>query len=111
VRWLKVGALQLHLFASEERAPTGNHSGLDVEDFEAVYLKAKEIGAQVQEGYFSKVYELPDGAVQLYLGDPAGNMVEVNHPDAAALDRSVVGRIEKVPAKSQESAQARLYAR
>ncbi len=52
-----------------------------------MYLRAKEVGAQVEEGYFSKVYELPDGAVQLYLRDPAGNMVEVNYPDAADLDR------------------------
>ncbi len=109
VRWLKAGTLQLHLFAGEERAPSGHHFGLDVDDFEAVYLKAKEMGAQVGEGYFSKVYELPDGAAQLYLRDPAGNMVEVNFPDAAALDRSVIGEIEKVPSETQESARAKLY--
>ena len=100
VRWFKVGALQLHLFTSEDEAPSRHHFGLDVEDFEAVYLRAKEMGAQVSEGYFSKVYELPDGAVQLYLRDPAGNMVEVNHPNAAALDHSVIGDIEKVSSKS-----------
>jgi catechol 2,3-dioxygenase-like lactoylglutathione lyase family enzyme len=111
VRWLKVGTLQLHLFQSEETAPSAHHFGLDVEDFETVYLKAKEMGAQVEEGYFSKLYELPDGAVQLYLRDPAGNMVEVNYPDAASLDCSVVDHIEKVPAKSQESAKAKLYTR
>jgi catechol 2,3-dioxygenase-like lactoylglutathione lyase family enzyme len=111
VRWLKVGTLQLHLFTSEEKAPSGHHFGLDVNDFEAVYLKAKDMGAQVSEGYFSKLHELPEGAVQLYLRDPAGNMVEVNYPDAAALDHSVVGQIEKVPARSQESAKAKLYAR
>ena len=49
--------------------------------------------------------------MQLYVRDPAGNTVEVNYPDAAALDRSVVGQIEKVPVKSQESAKARLYTR
>jgi catechol 2,3-dioxygenase-like lactoylglutathione lyase family enzyme len=111
VRWLKVGILQLHLFLSDETAPSGHHFGLDVDDFEAVYLRAKKMDAQVAEGYFSKVYELSDGAVQLYLRDPAGNMVEVNHPDAAALDRSVIGEIEKVPSKTQESAKAQLYAR
>jgi catechol 2,3-dioxygenase-like lactoylglutathione lyase family enzyme len=111
VRWLKVGTLQLQLFTSEETALSGHHFGLDVEDFEAVYLKAKDMGAQVSEGYFSKLYELPDGAVQLNLRDPAGNMVEVNYPDAAALEHSVVGQIEKVPARSQESAKAKLYTR
>ncbi len=99
VRWLRVGDLQLHLFQSDAAAPSGHHFGLDVDDFEAVYSKADELGVAVSEGYFSKVYELPDGAVQLYLRDPAGNMVEVNWPDASTLDRSVVGEIEEIPAK------------
>ena len=98
VRWLRVGNLQLHLFQSEDSAPSSHHFGLDVDDFEAVYRKAQELGAAVGKGYFSKVYELPDGAAQLYLRDPAGNMVEANWPDASTLDRSVVGPIEKVGA-------------
>ncbi len=60
-------------------------------------------------GYFSNVYELPDGAAQLYLRDPAGNLVEANWPDASTLDRSVVGNVEKIGAKPGE--QPRLYAR
>jgi len=28
--------------------------------------------------------------------DPAGNMVEINWPDAGTLDRSVVGEIHKI---------------
>lgn len=116
VRWLKVGDLALHLFESTEQAPGGHHFGLDVEaleetSFEEIYNKAEEMGVRIREGYFSMVYELPDGAAQLYLRDPAGNMVEVNHPDAASLDRSVIGEIEKVPAETGDSARARLYPR
>lgn len=99
VRWLRVGDLQLHLFHSDEAAPSAHHFGLDVDDFEAVYRKANELGVTEGDGYFSKVYELPDGAAQLYLRDPAGNLVEVNWPDASTLDRGVVGEIEKIPAK------------
>ena len=98
VRWLRVGDLQLHLFQSEEPAPSGHHFGFDVDDFEATYEKARDLGVQEKEGYFSNVYELPDGAVQLCLRDPAGNMVEVNWPDASTLDRSVIGDIQKVDA-------------
>lgn len=98
VRWLRVGNLQLHLFQSEAPAPQGHHFGIDVDDFEATYEKVRELGVQEKEGYFSNVYELPDGAVQLYLRDPAGNMVEVNWPDVSTLDRSVVGEIEKIDA-------------
>ena len=97
VRWLRVGDLQLHLFHSDEAAPKGHHFGLDVDAFEAVYEKVRELGVREKEGYFSKLYELPDGAVQMYIRDLAGNMVEVNWPDVSTLDRSVVGEeIEKV---------------
>jgi|SRR5215216_5270293 len=109
VRWLRVGDLQLHLFQSEEAAPQAHHFGLDVDDFEATYRKAQELGVVEGEGYFSKVYELPDGAVQLYLRDPAGNMVEANWPDVSTLDRSVVTSIEKVDAETHEAVKATLY--
>ena len=102
------GSLQLHLFQSEEPAPSGHHFGIDVDDFEAIYGKVRELGVQEKEGYFSKVYELPDGAVQLYLRDPVGNVVEANWPDASTLDRSVVGEIEKVDAGA-DGAEATLY--
>ena len=110
VRWLRVGDLQLHLFHSDEAAPKGHHFGLDVEDFEATYEKVKEVGARIREGYFSKLYELPDGAVQMYLRDPAGNMVEINWPDVSTLDRSMVTEeIEKVAAETSEAMRATLY--
>ncbi len=107
VRWLRVGDLQLHLFQSDEASPRGHHFGLDVDDFEAVYVRANELGVAQGDGYFSKVYELPEGAVQLYLRDPAGNMVEVNWPDVSTLDRDVVGKIHKIPAPDGQ--EPRLY--
>ncbi len=109
VRWLRVGDLQLHLFQSDAPAPTGHHFGIDVVDFEAIYVKARQLGVVDGSYYFSKVYELPCGAVQLYLRDPAGNMVEVNWPDAGKLDRSVVGEIQKIDAKPGE--EPKLYLR
>ena len=104
VSWLRVGNLQLHLFQSDESMPSGHHFGLDVDDFEAVYKQAREMGVTIAEGYFSNVYELPDGAVQLYVRDPAGNMVEANWPDVSRLDRSVVSEIAKVPAGDEGAA-------
>ena len=102
VRWFRVGDLQLHLFQSDSPAPSGHHFGLDVDDFEAVYEKARKLGVIDDSDYFSNVYELPCGAVQLYLRDPAGNMVEVNWPDVQKVDRSVVGEIHKIEAHSGE---------
>jgi catechol 2,3-dioxygenase-like lactoylglutathione lyase family enzyme len=112
VLWLRVGDLQLHLFQSEDPAPQGHHFGIDVDDFEAAYEKVRERGAREKEGYFSYLYQLPDGAVQMYIRDPAGNMVEVNWPDVSTLDRSVVTEeIEKVDAETSEAAKATLYLR
>jgi YD repeat-containing protein len=99
VRWLRVGDLQLHLFQSGDPAPRTHHFGIDVDDFEAAYRKVGELGAGDGSGYFSKVYQLPDGAVQLYVRDPAGNLVEINWPDVTTLDRSVVTQVEKVAGK------------
>jgi YD repeat-containing protein len=96
VRWLRVGDLQLHLFRSENPAPARHHFALDVDDFEAAYLRAAELGI-AEEGYYSDVRELPDGAVQMYVRDPAGNLVEINWPDVRTLDRAVIPDIRKIP--------------
>ena len=95
VRWLRVGDLQLHLFLDEDPAPERHHFALDVDNFEAVYRRAEELGVR-DEGRFSTVRELPDGAVQMYLRDPAGNLVEVNWPDVTTLDRDVIPEIGKI---------------
>lgn len=110
VRWLRLGDLQLHLFESDDPAPQGHHFGIDVDNFEVAYEKVKEFGAREKQGYFSKLYELPDGTVQMYLRDPAGNMVEVNWPDVSKLDHSMVTEdIEKVMSDTNEAAKATLY--
>jgi lactoylglutathione lyase len=95
VRWLRVGGLQLHLFLDEDPAPERHHFALDVDDFEAAYRRAEEFDVR-DKGRFATVRELPDGAVQMYLRDPAGNLVEVNWPDVTTLDREVIPEIEKI---------------
>jgi lactoylglutathione lyase len=110
VRWLRVGDLQLHLFQSEVPAPARHHFGIDVDDFEAAYRKAKELGIEDDHYFPADVYELPDGAVQMYVRDPAGNLVEINWPDVTTLDHSVVTGIEKrdVP-QTGDALRATLY--
>lgn len=95
VRWLRVGDLQLHLFHDESPAPVGHHFALDVDDFEEAFRKAEELGVRDGDRY-STVRELPDGAVQMYLRDPSGNLVEVNWRDVNTLDRGLVRDIRKV---------------
>jgi YD repeat-containing protein len=90
VRWLRVGGLQLHLFQSDQPPVSGQHFGIEADDFGAVYEGAGRMGVRVKEGYFSNLYELPDGAVQMYVRNPSGNLVEVNWPDAKTLDREAI---------------------
>lgn len=112
IRWLALGEQQLHVFERDVPAPGYHHFGLDVEDFEDVYLKARERGILDAETFSGAVRELPDGAVQMYMRDPAGNLVEVNWPDIGTLDRSIVTEIVRVAdlqPQEGEAAEARLY--
>lgn len=112
VRWLRVGDLQLHLIESEAPAPAAHHFGIDVDDFETVYLKVKELGIQDTKLFPPHIYELPSGAVQMYVRDPADNLVEINWPDAATLDHSVVTDIKKFDTPQEGDAlRATLYMR
>jgi YD repeat-containing protein len=113
VQWLRLGAQQLHLFVREGTpAREFHHIGLDVDDFEAVFAHVRATGIQESSAFFSGIYELPDGSVQMYLRDPAGNLIEVDWPDARTLDRAVVTGIVKLSdtvAQTPESLRATLY--
>lgn len=106
VEWLRLGDQQLHLFLSDSPAPRLHHLGIDVDDFEAAYTTVRERGIQDTEGFSPDVRELPDGSVQMYLRDPAGNLVEVDWPDVTTLDRSVVTEITRVVEERPQSDEA-----
>jgi catechol 2,3-dioxygenase-like lactoylglutathione lyase family enzyme len=106
VVWLELGDQQLHLFLRDVPAPEFHHIGIDVDDFEAAYRVACERGLFDRDAWSPNVRELNDGAVQMYLRDPAGNLVEVNWPDASTLDRSVVTEIRHISDERPQSAEA-----
>jgi hypothetical protein len=106
VEWLRLGEQQLHLFHRETAAPEFHHIALDVDDFEAAYLKAKELGLLDEDSFEAAVRELPGGAVQMYIRDPAGNLVELDWPDVNTLDRSVIANIRRVADERPQSDEA-----
>jgi catechol 2,3-dioxygenase-like lactoylglutathione lyase family enzyme len=113
IEWLQLGDQQLHVFLRDTPAPEFHHIGLDVDDFEAAYLMAVERGAFDGGAWAPNVRELPDGSVQMYLRDPAGNLVELDWPDVTTLDRSVVTEIRKLEderPQGEKARRARLYA-
>jgi len=87
-QYLRCGSQQLHVFELADAKAKYQHFALNVDDFQAVYDKAVVQGALDAETFGGAVRELPDGAVQMYLRDPGGNLVEVNWPDVSMLDRS-----------------------
>lgn len=115
VRWLRLGEHQLHLMEMPGQQPLrGQHFGFDVDDFEAAFVKLSELGALDHVSHVHPVWELPDGAVQMYARDPAGNLIEINWPDVSTLDRDIVGEIPRraddIP-QSDEALRAKLYTR
>lgn len=113
VLWLKLGEQQLHLFEIDGNEPTRNHHfGIDVDDFEAVYAKAKELGILDTRAFGAALRGHPAGWVQLYIRDPAGNLVEVNWPDARTLDPAILAEttpLESMARQEGEAAVATLY--
>jgi catechol 2,3-dioxygenase-like lactoylglutathione lyase family enzyme len=112
VEWLRLGDQQLHLFKRDAPAPEFHHIALDVDDFEAAYLKARELGILDEIAFGASVRELPGGAVQMYIRDPAGNLVEVDWPDISTLDRDVVTNITRLAderPQTGDAARAALY--
>ncbi len=92
VRWLRLGSLQVHLFQLSTPAPAHHHFALEVDDYEAAFSEARRLG--ILDGGPRR---LPDGSVQMYIRDPAGNRVELDWPDASTLDGAVFGHLPEVP--------------
>lgn len=112
VRWLALGDQQLHLIRADDPPPAHHHFGLDVDDFTSVYRAAIRRGAFDGETFSAAVRELNDGSVQMYLRDPAGNLLEVNCRDTSSLDRSVVTDVRRLAderPQGVEAMRARLY--
>ena len=102
----------MHLFQRDTPAPPYHHLGLDVDDFEAVYLRAKELDVFDSDSWYSHVYEHTSGWVQMYIRDPAGNLVEIDCPDIEALPadiRTEIPSLDEDMPQAGEAARATLY--
>ena len=88
VQWLQTRSGQVHLFERDIDVAEYYHFGVTVDDFEAVYERAvaDDLFANWDDSVDGRIYRLPDDAAQLYISDPAGNLVEVDYPDIEALD-------------------------
>jgi catechol 2,3-dioxygenase-like lactoylglutathione lyase family enzyme len=109
VEWLRCGDLQVHLYARDGDTEPGlyQHFGLTIDDFMPVYERVRALAIEEPNAYYSAVNELPDGSVQMYVRDPSGNLVELDHPDASTIDRSRVPEYRVLAEDSPQSEAAR----
>jgi catechol 2,3-dioxygenase-like lactoylglutathione lyase family enzyme len=84
VQWLALGRTQLHLFERDLQPTSHHHFAITVDELEPVYRAAERRGAFDQRAFGNHLVELPGDVVQLYLRDPAGNLVEI---DQSGVDR------------------------
>lgn len=84
--WFQAGETQIHLILKHDRSgPSGEgsvdlqktsrnrHFAFEVDDAERAATRLKELGAPILSG----PQQRPDGAVQVFLTDPDGHVVEL----------------------------------
>lgn len=112
VQWLALGRTQLHLFEKDLRPTSHHHLGITVDDIEPVYRAAERLGAFDEKAFGNHLVELPGDVVQLYVRDPAGNLVEIDHHGVERLPDDLRGRLKglwEFNPQSDEQMQARLF--
>ena len=79
---------QLHLTEWEDSKSFRGHICARVDDFSAVFHRMKELGAIDVEPW-GKVRQLPDGAMQMFIRDPSGNLVEISSQPGDKIDPAI----------------------
>lgn len=68
---------QLHLTEWEDTYSFRGHLCVTVDDINAVFFRMKELGV-IDIQPWGMVRQLPDGAIQMFVRDPSGNLVEIS---------------------------------
>jgi catechol 2,3-dioxygenase-like lactoylglutathione lyase family enzyme len=112
VQWLALGTTQLHLFERDLQPTSHHHFAVTVDDVEPVYRAAERRDAFDRRSFGNHLVELPGNVVQLYVRDPADNLVEVDQHDAARLPddlRAELKGLWELNPQSDENMRGRLF--
>jgi catechol 2,3-dioxygenase-like lactoylglutathione lyase family enzyme len=82
---------QLHLTEWKDDTSFRGHVCLTVRDFDTCYRVSRELGI-VDEEPWGKVRQLPDGAMQMFIRDPAGNLLELSY--RGEVDQAILDEVE-----------------
>lgn len=80
---------QLHLSEWEDSTSFRGHICVQVDDFNSIFFRMKELEA-IDIQPWGKMRKLPDGAMQLFVRDPAGNLVEISSAPGSQIDPQVL---------------------
>jgi catechol 2,3-dioxygenase-like lactoylglutathione lyase family enzyme len=114
VQWLALGRTQLHLFERELQPTSHHHFAITVEDLEPIYRTAERHGAFDRDAFGNHLVELPGDIVQLYLRDPAGNLLELDQPGVERLPGDLRAQLKGLwdfNPQSDENMRGRLFLR
>jgi catechol 2,3-dioxygenase-like lactoylglutathione lyase family enzyme len=112
VRWLALSDSQLHLFQRDVQPTSHHHFGVTVDDLEPVYRAAERRGALDRDAFRNHLVELPGDVIQLYVRDPAGNLVEIDHHGKDRLPRDLQEQVKalwELNEQSDENMKGRLF--
>jgi catechol 2,3-dioxygenase-like lactoylglutathione lyase family enzyme len=80
---------QLHLTEWQDTPSFRGHLCIQVSDFNAAFRTFKALGI-IDTAPWGRARRLRDGAMQMFIRDPAGNLVEISHPDAGSVDPEIL---------------------
>jgi catechol 2,3-dioxygenase-like lactoylglutathione lyase family enzyme len=112
VQWLALGDTQLHLFERDVTPGSHHHFAVAVEDVEPVYRAAERRDAFDRDAFRNHLVELPGDIVQLYVRDPAGNLVEIDHRGVGRLPDDLRAQLKglwEFNPQSDENMRGRLF--
>lgn len=112
VQWLALDRTQLHLFERRLQPTSHHHFAVTVDDLEPVYRAAERRDAFDRHAFGNHLVELPGDVVQLYVRDPAGNLVEVDQSGADRLPddlRAQLRGLWEFNPQSEEQMRGRLF--
>ena len=93
-QFFKINDLQeIHLNQLQDVTPERAHFCLRVDDFTDRFLRMKALGA-IEIKTWGKVRRLPSGVMQMFVRDPAGNLIELScesdqYVDPAIFDEAI----------------------
>ena len=88
-QFLKINQTQqLHLTEWKDTPSFRGHVCLQVDDFNVIFKRMKAMDA-IDTSPWGLVRRLPDGAMQMFIRDPAGNLIEITCSSDVEVDPAI----------------------